>query len=319
MEDKCWGIYRNWFFCLISLLIFSGMAFAQPKTGTVTPDPANSYGEGTTITVTESDPVNGVTVKTVEFKDKAGVVRRKIKESINELNGKRTVTDTYLKPSSRKDSVITSNSIRTETGQYHLEKKKYEYYEGGNLIKSKTREEVMGINGMMVPVTTEQSCVPRITLYGGAGAIQGEYGDDKKWFVGGELAALYHFKDKGKWAIMIDASFYGTKEDESKLSRSFLLGGVQYQFFEHGSAHVVRPFVYALAGMGMDHFKMSGMYTSEDKETGFTWAAGGGTEIPLGKKFGLRSSVDYLNVKWAETNYGHLRVGAGAYIKIGCL
>jgi len=197
-----------------------------------------------------------------------------------------------------------------------LEKKKYEYYEGGDLIKSKTREEVIGIDGTLVPVTTEHSCVPRITLYGGPGAIQGEYGDDKKWFVGGQLSASILFK--GKWAIMIDASYYGTKEEESKLSRSFLLGGVQYHFFEHGSAHVLRPFVYALAGMGMDHFKMSGMYSSEDKETGFTWAAGGGTEIPLSKKFGLLASVDYLNVKWADTNYGHVRVGAGAYLQLGC-
>ena len=318
MEEVSYGTHHRRFFCLISMLFFSMMVFAQPKTHTPVPDPSNSYGEGTTITLTESDPVNGVTVKTVEFKDKAGVVRREIKESINDLNGKRTVTDTYLKPSGRKDSVITSNSSKTETGQYRLEKKKYEYYEGDNLIKSKTREEVIGVNGTLVPVTTEHSCVPRITLYGGPGAIQGEYGEDKKWFVGGEFAALYHFKDKGKWAIMIDASFYGTKEDESKLSRSFLLGGVQYQFFEHGTPHLLRPFVYALGGMGMDHFKMSGMYTSEDKETGFTWAAGGGTEIPLSKKFGLRASVDYLNVKWAETNYGHVRVGAGAYIKMGC-
>ena len=60
------------------------------------------------------------------------------------------------------------------------------------------------------------------------------------------------------------------------------------------------------------------MYTSEDKETGFTWAAGGGTEIPLSKKFGLLASVDYLNVKWADTNYGHVRVGAGAYLQLGC-
>jgi len=315
MEEVSYSHQRR-FFCLISVLFFSGIAFAQPKTGTPTPDPANSYGPGTTITVTEGDPVNGVVEKTVQFKDKDGKVRREIKESTNGFNGKRTVTDTYFKDSGRKDSVITSNSSVTEAGHYRLEKKKYEYYEGGDLIKSKTREEVIGIDGTLVPVTTEHSCVPRITLYGGPGAIQGEYGDDKKWFVGGQLSASILFK--GKWAIMIDASYYGTKEEESKLSRSFLLGGVQYHFFEHGSAHVLRPFVYALAGMGMDHFKMSGMYSSEDKETGFTWAAGGGTEIPLSKKFGLLASVDYLNVKWADTNYGHVRVGAGAYLQLGC-
>ena len=60
------------------------------------------------------------------------------------------------------------------------------------------------------------------------------------------------------------------------------------------------------------------MYAIDDKETGFTWAAGGGTQISLGKKFGLRASIDYLNVKWAEMNYGHVRASAGAYLLLGC-
>ncbi len=319
MEEVSYGTHHRRFFCLISMLFFSVMVFAQPKPGTPVPDPAQSYGEGTTITTTQGDPVNGVTETTIQYKDKHEIVRRETKVSINSLNGKRVVTDSHYRPSGRLDSVITSNSSVTEAGHYRLDKKKSEYYEGGNLIKSKTREEVIGIDGTLVPVTTEHSCVPRITLFGGPGALQGEYGEDNEWFFGGELAVLYHFKPKGKWAAMIDASFYGKKDGDTKLSRNFLLGGVQYQFFENGSAHVLRPFVYALAGTGMDHFKMTGMYTSEDKESGFTWAAGGGAEIPFNEKFGIRASVDYLNVKWAETNYGHWRAGAGVFLKMGCL
>src|SRR4249920_1323324 len=118
MEEVSYGTRHCRFLCLISALFFSGMVFAQPKTGTPTPDPANSYGPGTTITVTESDPVNGVTEKTIQYKENGILVRREIKESINSLNGKRTVTVTYYKSSGLKDSVLTSNYRVTETGQY---------------------------------------------------------------------------------------------------------------------------------------------------------------------------------------------------------
>jgi opacity protein-like surface antigen len=118
------------------------------------------------------------------------------------------------------------------------------------------------------------------------------------------------------------ASFGGASASANASLRLYeFMGGIRVS--SHASRSVV-PFAHVLAGAayGSGSFEGSGSFAGQsfalsgaDSRTDFALQAGGGTNIGVSERVGIRFGVDYLRIFESDGGLNAFRLGAGVNLK----
>ena len=105
--------------------------------------------------------------------------------------------------------------------------------------------------------------------------------------------------------------YYGSPFHVSVHDYSFLFGPTLTYRAEH-----VAPFIHAL--VGADQFGASTGAGGSGSDTGFAWAVGGGLDLPINQRFGIRlAQVDLLRTNHGHDEQNNIRASAGLLFMFG--
>lgn len=156
----------------------------------------------------------------------------------------------------------------------------------------------------------------KVSFYIGPSFLNGDNGSSRESFFGGQVYGLFNVNSN--IAIGPDFSLNSKKDGDHKFTRSLVLARGQYAFTGDSFDKGVIPVAHILLGLGSESFKYtSDGNTSKSSGSGLAYGVGAGVGINLCPNIDLGISLDYISVKYENTNNANSNIRASAGIKIG--
>ncbi len=156
----------------------------------------------------------------------------------------------------------------------------------------------------------------KVSFYIGPSFLNGDNGSSRESFFGGQVYGLFNVNSN--IAIGPDFGLNSKKDGDNKFTRSLILARGQYAFTGDNFDKGVIPEAHILLGLGSESFKFtSSGNTSKSSGSGFAYGVGAGVGINLSPNIILGISVDYIGIKFENTDSSNSNIRASAGIKIG--
>jgi hypothetical protein len=161
-------------------------------------------------------------------------------------------------------------------------------------------------------------CAPTSEVFLGYSYLNaGQEGENESFPAGVHAAATIPVSQQ--LGVVADASLHQKKENELKLMRTFLMGGLQYYIFKQREEQKLRLMIRLLAGLAMERQKYSyGGNIDINKATAFAFAFGLGFQYELNQRVVLCVLADYIRTRFNNESQGNIRASAGVKINLGC-
>lgn len=154
---------------------------------------------------------------------------------------------------------------------------------------------------------------PGLTAFLGYSYLnQGAKPENLSLAVGAHLALTYMLNSK--FGVVLDGSMHTKKENEIRIMRAFLMGGVQYMLLRYRQQQTrdFVAFVRLLGGMATDKLKYSyGGMTDKDKVSTYALASGLGFSYYLGRRILLSLAGDYIYTHFNDDGQSNIRISGG--------
>jgi hypothetical protein len=317
------------------------------------------YGPHSTKTTTISTDERLNRVVTVEYKAAGGELRRK-KTYRKNLGNTWEITDTcYSKQGKAIDDekyVFDSNNklVAVKSEKTYIKNSEGKFVDRENTnrvvpdfrveqleiillkdIKEVEKELMPSIPDTPAPCEKQQSCIPKMQLFGGYSYLNADYGTTRESFpLGAQASFVVNLSPH--IGVGPDISFHTKTIDDETLTRMFFLAKAQYNF---GSSNPtdsfyipdvasttcprkIVPDLHVYIGLSTDR---SVIKIGDDRFTtsgsGFTFGAGVGAHINLNKNIGLGLQADWLGTKFKDNDEinSDIRASAGAFFNMGSL
>jgi hypothetical protein len=321
------------FIFLIALLCITAGVWAQA------PAPV-TLEDGTTKTTTNSPIQSDGSFKTTdEFKFPDGTLRG-YRITINYPNGNIKITDSLTTPGGRPWRVTVVKKYSKEISYYKEERN---YDDRGKTVLEYQVREYMG-NGYLkittfragqekkveettivydpgelipmhpgrdkdLPISQNLKMKPTLDVTGGYSYLytKTEY-DNISFPVGGHVSLTLMLTKK--FGLLVDGSYHTKKENDLRVARAFLMGGVMYNILKKEQEKLML-FARLMAGLAADRQKyLLGPADDVTKAKALAIAVGLGIAYPINSSLFICLIPDYIYNKFNETNYTNIRVTA---------
>jgi hypothetical protein len=159
----------------------------------------------------------------------------------------------------------------------------------------------------------EELVDPRITTFLGYSYLNaGAKPENLSLAVGAHLALAYMFNSK--FGVVLDGSFHTKKENELRIMRAFLMGGVQYMLLRHRQQETrnIEAFIRLLGGLATDRLKYSyGGMSYKDQVKTYAIASGLGFSYHLWNRILLSLTGDYIFTHFNDDGQSNIRISGG--------
>jgi hypothetical protein len=318
------------FFPFISILL-SVTIVAQP---TKKSSPDQTYGNGSKTETTGGKNVNGEREDYTEYYD-AGHNKKEMKTVTHKENGDTVVTRvTYdcnggqtSKSEIRKDR--NGKKISEMYEQYDEKNKAvargykiiYENGEEKTYLYNTYRDEYEPISSLppdAFPAIDRESvcCKPRSLIsvdYSGLFPIEE---NEESIPLGVHLAYTYLLT--GSFGLVGDFSLHSKKENNLRIMKAFLMGGVQYYILKKREERT-HLFARLLAGIANDRQKYSfNNMSGTNKAAALAIALGLGLEYQITRRVAACVMADYMLTRFNDEFQSAIRASAGVRFNLGC-
>jgi hypothetical protein len=200
-------------------------------------------------------------------------------------------------------------------------------------IKEIEKELMPSIPDTPAPCQKQQSCIPKVQIFGGYSYLNADFGSKRESFpLGAQVSLVINLSPH--IGLGPDISFHTKKIDDQTITRMFFLAKGQYNFGSNDpndslyipgfpSADCPRkivPDLHVYIGLSTER---SVIKIADERFTssgsGFTFGAGIGVHFNLSKTISLGVQADYLGTKFKESDEinSDVRASAGAIINLG--
>ena len=161
---------------------------------------------------------------------------------------------------------------------------------------------------------------PKYTIFGGYSYLNaGQADQDLAMAAGAHLALAAMLNNK--FGATVDFSVHSKEENEEKIMRMFLMGGVQFMLnqYEMKKQRDFVLFLRLMAGLAIENVKFSyGGMSDTDKASALALAAGFGSGYALWRNVFISLYADYIRTNFNDEGPSNIRVSAGVHFTIGC-
>jgi hypothetical protein len=165
---------------------------------------------------------------------------------------------------------------------------------------------------------TRTGCIPKSELSAGYSYLNANLGDNSESLPVGAQADVV-IPVSQNLGVVADVSLHTKKENDLRIMKIFLMGGLQYYLFKQQQEQKLRVLARALIGFAMDRQKYSyGPTSNTDKYSAFAFAFGLGLQHPVNRMIAIRVMADYIRTHFNEESQGNLRASLGIKINLGC-
>jgi hypothetical protein len=319
------------------------LALSVASQKTTVPDP--KFGSGGTKTTTVTDNGLGIRITTEEYTDggEHPNIVYKIEKTENLIEKETTIKTTSYTTFDKPPKLDFTIEVKTNAQGDTVYREDIHYIEGAIFDGSSRsirlpdgRWERYRYNGKTREFELLNEPVRRIKENGKIGYLAGngepkttaflgysylstsEMGNSES-FPAGVHAAFTYFM-VSRWGLIADASIHSKKENEFRITRAFLLGGLQYNLLKHREKTLILPLLRVLAGLAMDKQKFSsGDFSNTDKASAFAIGGGCGLYCELNRRIAIAMIADYIHTQFGQESQNNIRASLGLTINMGCL
>lgn len=159
----------------------------------------------------------------------------------------------------------------------------------------------------------EELIDPRITAFLGYSYLNaGAKPENLSLAVGAHLALTYMLNSK--FGVVLDGSFHTKKENELRIMRAFLMGGMQYMLLRYRQQQTKDfvAFIRLMGGLASDRLKYSyGGMSYKDQVSTFAIASGVGFSYPIWHRLLLSLTGDYIYTHFNDDGQSNIRISGG--------
>lgn len=315
---------------ILATVFCSSLFFQFAVSQNWTPDLSNSFGEGTTKSVTTA--TNSETMipetKTV-FKDAKGIVRKE-RSDTKDIDGNKIIKQKEYDENGRliKESehrlndqgqMIFSDSKnydvqgKVSSGTKYVRGKDESYFYEYDVSKQEYKEKPRVITSVIEKKENVFACnSSKISISGGYSYLQSDTDPYNSFPTGFHAGLNYRFHDK--YRMLIEGSYHTTEKNDHNVTRIIAMTGVERNNWQKEQRLPIS--VFSRIAIGMMHERMkSKTSNAESSASGFAAGAGVGVQKRISCQAALRAGVNYIYADVGE-GINNFRVDVGIILHL---